>query len=515
MNDEHKKILEQARRERRMCDELMAFADDCAQAVNTPNFWYVGAKSDELVLLNTIKGVMECFASLNSMNYADIDKERLSEIMNYYEGRALLSFIRCALPDLLDGNETEGSERFENYLSVAYEPNEGDIEDRLSIICDYIAIAEYSSRPLFLPTENTVEGMENSFFDKFRWYALRAIRFVYDRAIEEFNTSYKVIEQDPALGKKTAKSGISKAERVTPLLWRLLLRSFGTNAANLILILLATLCNNCAASYHNLAIALKNEDDEGDLYEEYELKKEKSTARLWTYYALSTRVIKNTEALNLIQSMPNNRDAKGPMRHLDLFATSIELGEDMLKSFLDTEAEGWLQHWYNDFAQLMKRADSEIQEKMGTVANYLLHTLNSVSTKRILYHSNFYELLTCAYCYKFAYYEQAHKIIYNGYDYYLELGTLWLIFKCNRRAFAREIGKLKAICLKRNLAMTGESYYATKRYIRDLYGDDFVDEFVRLATDSLSKIDPSNAADVRNRDERLTPEWAKKRPEQN
>ena len=76
-------------------------------------------------------------------------------------------------------------------------------------------------------------------------------------------------------------------------------------------------------------------------------------------------------------------------------------------------------HCYNVYRELTAQNRPRVVEKIDTVGEYLCNTVDEISTKRILYHSIFYESAALEYAYKNGSFDIAEKIISNGYDYYL------------------------------------------------------------------------------------------------
>ena len=145
---------------------------------------------------------------------------------------------------------------------------------------------------------------------------------------------------------------------------------------------------------------------------------------------------------------------------------------------------------------------------MKVIGKYLCENIDELEVKRILYHSIFYESLALEYAYKSHRKDIAEKIVYNGYDHYLELGTLYILRHYDRAFYHSIINDLKRICLSRGIDQTVENCYIGHRYIRNMYGDIFCDEFVKLAKKALENLKCAEKDDPRLHDKRKTPNWA-------
>ncbi len=191
-----------------------------------------------------------------------------------------------------------------------------------------------------------------------------------------------------------------------------------------------------------------------------------------------------------------------------LFAFCIEKGGEILKKYLDFVSGKEHKHWYNIYQELVLSNHKQIKKDMKVIGKYLCENIDELEVKRILYHSIFYESLALEYAYESHRKDIAEKIVYNGYDHYLELGTLYILRHYDRAFYYSIINDLKRICLIRGIEQTVENYYIGHRYIRNMYGDIFCDEFVKLAKKSLENLKCAEKADSRLYDKRKTPDWA-------
>ena len=197
-----------------------------------------------------------------------------------------------------------------------------------------------------------------------------------------------------------------------------------------------------------------------------------------------------------------------PLSHMYFFAFCIAIGGDALQKYLGDTAGKEYMHYYNAYARIVKQGSPRVMQKLNTVGEYLCKTVDELKTQIMIYHSIFYESAALEYAYKNKLYDVAGKILGCGYDHYRELDTLHLVYRYEKDRFYREVKDLKKLCLERGIALMGENYFYEHRYIRDLYGDDFCDEFLKEAEDALESLKSAGSDDPRLKNNRNTPDWA-------
>lgn len=266
-------------------------------------------------------------------------------------------------------------------------------------------------------------------------------------------------------------------------------------------------CDMIDKSTHNLrVIALETHHSEQE--ERYYIINAYAKAELWFYRKVGDRIA----GLALPEGDDEGKMVYRlcvPLSELYFFAFCIMGGKVTLGKYLSYIRGNERLHYYNVYRELAEQNDARVMEKLNTVGEYLCKTVDDLQTKRILYHSIFYESIALEYAYKNEMADVAEKIVRNGYDHYLELDTLHIIYRYERAKFYTEIGRLKRICLERAVALTGEDHFYEHRYIRNLYGDDFCDELVECAERALAALENVAEDDARLRKDRNTPAWAK------
>lgn len=132
--------------------------------------------------------------------------------------------------------------------------------------------------------------------------------------------------------------------------------------------------------------------------------------------------------------------------------------------------------------------------------NIVLEKLFPQDNIKSTYHLLYYILYLCTlfeetalyYAYRHAMFDKADIIIQNGYDYYLELSTLYLIYSYDRSSYRKYMYELKYICLKRLLEKI--KYFQSAHYISSY----FLSETQNICKGILKRRDVSNYNDPKN-----------------
>ena len=88
------------------------------------------------------------------------------------------------------------------------------------------------------------------------------------------------------------------------------------------------------------------------------------------------------------------------------------------------------------------------EEYIQIIGKYLYEHFQEVRVQKLLYFSLLFEDITLDYAYQVMDYETVAGIIENGYDRYLELSTLYIIRKHDRKEFYKRVKELKFICIR-------------------------------------------------------------------
>lgn len=197
-----------------------------------------------------------------------------------------------------------------------------------------------------------------------------------------------------------------------------------------------------------------------------------------------------------------------PVTDMRLLAFCIKRGGVILKKYLEYTAGKEKKHWYNIYQELINANSEQVKKELHIVGKYLCDNFDDISVRRILYHSIFYESIALEYAYKNHRKDLAEKIVFNGYDHYLELSTLYILRHYDRGFYYSVFDNLKQICLLREIDQIDGNYYWRENYIRNIYGNVFCDEFIKLAKRSLEKLEHAGKDDPRMQEKRKTPNWA-------
>lgn len=262
-------------------------------------------------------------------------------------------------------------------------------------------------------------------------------------------------------------------------------------------------------SAHNLYVATYEKLP--DVAERWRQKRDAYNSDILFYHSLAFVMDADGKVKDVLSGVVNelcvaDRTAIG-LADLRLFAFCVQKG--MTERYLKHVAGNEQKHWYNLYKECVDRSDEKFVARADVVGRYLCETIDLLPTKRITYHSIFFECIALEWAYKNGFTDVAEKIIGNGYDRYLELDSLHIIRSYDGARFRDLIKELKTVCLYRHIDQAKPDYYTDYRHIRKLYGDDFCDDMVGLMKAALAEIDVADSSDPRNRSDRITPKWAK------
>lgn len=164
-------------------------------------------------------------------------------------------------------------------------------------------------------------------------------------------------------------------------------------------------------------------------------------------------------------------------------------------------------HWRKAFSKLKVEEKEICESTFKNIGKFICKNFDKIEIQKFLYHSTFFKCIAIDYAYSTGENELAEKIIYLGYDRYFEFETLYLMKKYNEKLFYEEIKKLKKICFKRNLYEYYKGYSSWETY--KLYGNEFSEEFYKLAKQMIKKIENAPDDDPRKNEEHIIPDWAK------
>ena len=192
-----------------------------------------------------------------------------------------------------------------------------------------------------------------------------------------------------------------------------------------------------------------------------------------------------------------------PIIHMRQFSFYVRNGGKKLNQYINsisiTGRRPW--HWYDVYVTLFLHNHNVINRDIDIIGQYLCENIDEIAIKRIVYHNVFYEAVALEAAYKRHRKDIVKKIIYSGYDHYLEADTLYLLRRYDKTFYYQIMDDLKRVCYIR----TGNNIKAR----RHIYGDVFCNEFNELAKKALEKLQHASTGDPRLNDKkRKDPDWA-------
>ena len=194
--------------------------------------------------------------------------------------------------------------------------------------------------------------------------------------------------------------------------------------------------------------------------------------------------------------------ARGEARLLDFCAK--KRGLCLARYHILAVREKKKKHFYDIYQRILKDGDIQDIDSIEASAKELLSyfeggkKFDEIVGKCIIYYSNFLECIALEKAYRDKKPQLAKKILQTGYDCYLEIGTLYIIQRYDRKHYLSVIGELKRICLTRTIEQIKKGGSTHDLSPRVLYGNSFCDELLSLCQKALEQIDPNDTSDYRN-----------------
>lgn len=138
-----------------------------------------------------------------------------------------------------------------------------------------------------------------------------------------------------------------------------------------------------------------------------------------------------------------------------------------------------------------------LEEYIQIIGKYLYEHFQDVRVQKLLYFSLLFEDITLEYTYQVLDYETVIEIIENGYDRYLELSTLYIIRKHDRKEFYKRAKELKFICVKNHRKLIRQ-----EKLLYAVTGSLFLSEADNLFKSILDSIETFASDDPRMHSER-------------
>ncbi len=144
--------------------------------------------------------------------------------------------------------------------------------------------------------------------------------------------------------------------------------------------------------------------------------------------------------------------------------------------------------WLNLYEEgLLQRYVKEESEVLG---EWLCANFEREEVRRLVWFSTLYEEVALDYAYRHQKKALAHAIINDNYDRYLEMPTLFLLWKYDKKAFFTYVDELKYICFRRLLEQFHYSYVDRT--------SPFAREMIALSYRYLARRNKEDTADPKN-----------------
>lgn len=376
----------------------------------------------------------------------------------------------------------------------------------VSLCKDYLIETEQSERPKIFSYNSEYEKVVSGIFAGMLMTIQETIAFGAQKIYDDFVNAYGYIDKNPAEANMLFKKIWESNQDFIELISLFVSKHIDKLPGNYLPLAALQTVNIAEKAVHNLKVFAyeSSQKDEAIFWEENEIELHAETVlyRTLKEMLLGEGFSIEQEEISLIhRCCPSVTD-------MCIFAFCIHKGGKFLEEYLNFHKGKERKHWYNIYQELVIANYPKVNKNIEIIGKFLCENIDTLAIKRIMYHSAFYESVALEYAYKNHRKDLAEKIIYNGYDHYLELETLYILRRYDRSFYYRIIGDLKLICLNKCIKESSRNYYAGYRYIRNTYGDIFCDELHKLAKNALENIKLAEKTDPRLRDKKKAPIWA-------
>ena len=177
----------------------------------------------------------------------------------------------------------------------------------------------------------------------------------------------------------------------------------------------------------------------------------------------------------------------------------------LLNTYLSYELKNEYKHYFKAY-QEMKLLDNYEMDKISNSLGLLLsRRIKEDKVAKIIYESIFFECIVLEYAYKSKDDELVNEVFNIGYDYYLEIDTLYIVYQYDHDRYLNYFKELKYISLSRLISLCDENGY-NHNLVKGLFPESFLLETLAYSKENIAKIDRNDKSDYRNKDNRDTPE---------
>lgn len=120
--------------------------------------------------------------------------------------------------------------------------------------------------------------------------------------------------------------------------------------------------------------------------------------------------------------------------------------------------------------------DESCARDLNIIAEFICDHLDDHQSLTLLYRNDPIECATLRYAYRTLKYKQAHEIIYNGYDHYLELDLIHIVHEYDKQEFSKLIDDLKST-----------NYRRWKKQLKIQYRPEFNHEFLSEIEEAIRR----------------------------
>ena len=259
---------------------------------------------------------------------------------------------------------------------------------------------------------------------------------------------------------------------------------------------------------HNLWVIARHNKDDEELFL-FQKREKYYQAELYFYYHLAHFYKVKKQIKEILDVYYQEMDISFYETAIgDMLLLEFSLSNDFFDNYYAYQKD-LNKHWYTAYQRLNNLDILELDRVKESLAVLLNEHINEFKIQELLYHSVFYENLLLDYAYKHHYIDTINIIFNNGYDHYLEVDTLYILYMHDKDRFLSSFKELKTICLERLIAKCDEKG-RNYNIVNDVFPLPFLKEVAINAKEALMHIDKNDSTDYRNRDERQTPEKFKR-----
>lgn len=325
------------------------------------------------------------------------------------------------------------------------------------------------------------------------------LKETYTKAFNLFTVAYKNLNEDVKKAKKEFIEIINNCNFVVKSLpfYDDNFKNFNRNEDLFYIVQMLSLLVKAS---HNLWVIARHNNDEEEK-KKYNKMKHHYKGLLYYYYHLSyllkveRRVL---DIMDVIYKEVNNElldEALGEMTLLD-----FSLRNNMLERYLNYEFSSSYKHYFKAYQEFKLLDDVEYDDIAHHLAVLLKDKIKDKRIKKIIYDSIFFECLMLEYAYQNNQIYLVDDILF-GYDYYLEIDSLYIFYQYDHERYQKYFEELKYIALERFISLcdpNGRNYLLA----RDIFPHPFINETLELATKNIAKINRNDKNDYRNHDDR-------------